>query len=43
MEQTTNYKLNKPDYIVEADIADINANMDIVDTVIKLKKLSHLT
>lgn len=45
MEQTTNYKLNKPDYIVEADIADINANMDIVDTVIdKIEKTiaSHL-
>ena len=44
MEQTTNYKLNKPDYTDVADIADINANMDIVDTVIdKVEKnsISH--
>ena len=31
MKQTTNHKLNKPDYTDVADIADINANMDIID------------
>ena len=32
MKQTVNHKLNKPDYTDVADIADINANMDIIDT-----------
>lgn len=31
MKQTENHKLNKPDYTDVADIADINANMDIID------------
>lgn len=31
MKQTTKHKLNKPDYTDVADIADINANMDIID------------
>lgn len=31
MKQTTNHKLNKPDYTDVADIAEINANMDIID------------
>lgn len=31
MKQTINHKLNKPDYTDVADIADINANMDIID------------
>ena len=31
MKQTSNHKLNKPDYTDVADIADINANMDIID------------
>lgn len=31
MKQTVNHKLNKPDYTDVADIADINANMDIID------------
>ena len=31
MQKTTNLKLNKPDYTDVADIADINANMDIID------------
>lgn len=35
MKQTTNFKLNKPDYTDVADIADINANMDIIDSELK--------
>lgn len=31
MKQTSNHKLNKPDYTDVADIADINVNMDIID------------
>ena len=39
MKQTTNYKLKKPDYADVADIADINANMDILDK--ELKEHTH--
>lgn len=35
MEQTTNYNLKKPADNENADIADINENMDILDTTIK--------
>lgn len=38
MQQTTNFKLNKPDYTDTADIADINSNMDIID-----KNLGQIT
>ena len=31
MQKTQNLKLNKPDYTDVADIADLNANMDIID------------
>ena len=31
MTETENLKLKKPDYTDTADIADINANMDIID------------
>lgn len=33
--QTTNYNLVKPDYSDAADIADINGNMEIIDTAMK--------
>lgn len=35
MEQTTNYNLKKPADNENADIADINDNMDIIDTAMK--------
>lgn len=35
MKQTTNYELKKPDYTDAADIADINSNMDTLDTQLK--------
>lgn len=35
MKYTANYTLKKPDYTDPADIADINANMDSIDTKIK--------
>lgn len=31
MEQTSNFKLNKPEYTDVADIADLNDNTDIID------------
>lgn len=31
MEQTSNFKLNKPEYADVADIADLNDNTDIID------------
>ncbi|MBR1736619.1 MAG: hypothetical protein IJ736_06330, partial [Firmicutes bacterium] len=34
MQKTTNLELNKPDYTDVADIADINANMDILDEAV---------
>ena len=34
-EYTTNYNLAKPDYTDDADIYDINGNMDTLDTTIK--------
>ena len=35
MSTTTNYNLIKPEYSDDADIADINGNMDIVDNALK--------
>lgn len=35
MEQTTNYNLKKPADNENADIADVNDNMDIIDTALK--------
>ena len=35
MKQTPNYNLNKPDYTDVADIKQLNANMDILDRIIK--------
>lgn len=37
MQKTANLQLNKPDYSDVADIADINANMDIIDEQIAEK------
>ena len=35
MQETTNYKLKKPEYNEYADIMDINNNMDVVDQILK--------
>lgn len=43
MKQTANFKLKKPDYTDVADIADINANMDIIDTELKKQQDSFKT
>lgn len=37
MQETTNYKLKKPEYNEYADIADINHNMDILDEEVNKK------
>ena len=36
MQETTNFKLKKPDYTDVADIADINENMEVIDEAIKV-------
>ncbi len=41
MNNTENYKLRQPDYLEDADINDINANMDIIDR--ELKKVNDKT
>lgn len=35
MQETTNYKLKKPEYNEYADVMDINHNMDVVDQILK--------
>lgn len=37
MEYTENYNLKKPEYVDEADIRDVNENMDTID-----EELVHL-
>ncbi|MBR1444060.1 MAG: hypothetical protein IJ583_11080, partial [Firmicutes bacterium] len=43
MQKTKNLKLNKPEYGDVADIADLNANMDILDTEVANKAAANHT